>query len=102
MEFNFDKRKAGRYIATILIAAVIFGGGFSVGQKTKHLAAQPGTVDFSLFWDAYNKLHTDFITKGNISDQKIIYGAIDGMTKSLGDPYTDFFAPTQAKAFQQQ
>ena len=36
-----------------------------------------------------------------MDDQKIIYGAISGMAKSLGDPYTDFFNPQQAKMFKQ-
>lgn len=62
---------------------------------------QPGTIDFSLFWDAYSKLQQSFIDPSKINTQKIIYGAISGMTKSLGDPYTDFFDPEQARRFQQ-
>jgi len=89
-------------VLMVVLLAAVFGGGFYVGQKTKHLAVQPGQVDFSLFWDAYAKLHENFITPDKITDQKIVYGAIEGMTKSLGDPYTAFFDPTQAKEFQQQ
>ncbi len=96
------KKKVIQYLIWIVIIATVFGGGFLVGQKTKHLAVQPGQVDFSLFWDAYNKLHQNYISSDKITDQKILYGAIDGMTRSLGDPYTDFFDPIQAKAFQQQ
>ena len=96
------KRKIIQYVVLAVVVAAVFGGGFWVGQETKHLAVQPGTVDFSLFWDAYNKLHENFINPENITDQQIIYGAIAGMTKSLGDPYTDFFDPKQAKAFQQE
>lgn len=98
----FDRNNIKKYGVGLLIIIVIFGGGFWVGQATKHLATAPGTVDFSLFWDAYNKLHENYISPDKITDQKIMYGAIEGMTKSLGDPYTDFFNPTQAKAFQQE
>lgn len=80
----------------------VFGFGIWVGvTKIAYHVPQPGTIDFSLFWDAYNKLQQNFIDPSKIADQKVIYGAIQGMTKSLGDPYTDFFDPDQAKRFQQ-
>ena len=88
-------------ILSICFAAVL-GLGIWIGYaKVAYHVPQPGTVDFSLFWDAYGKLQKNFITPSKITDQKIIYGAIKGMTKSLGDPYTDFFDPDQAKMFQQ-
>jgi carboxyl-terminal processing protease len=61
----------------------------------------PSDVDFSLFWDAYYKLQKNFIEPAKLDIQKIIYGAISGMTKTLGDPYTSFFDPEQAKRFKQ-
>src|SRR3954468_5619584 len=99
----FNKKTIVHYIVLAAGSAVIFTGGFLVGHNSVLVpATQPGAVDFSLFWDAYNKLHQNFISPDKITDQKIIYGAIEGMTKSLGDPFTDFFNPTQAKEFQQQ
>lgn len=88
-------------VALFLCFAVIFCLGLWVGNKTAYHVPQPGTMDFSLFWDAYNKLEQSFIYPSKITDQKIIYGAIEGMTASLKDPYTVFFDPTQAKKFQQ-
>jgi carboxyl-terminal processing protease len=80
----------------------IFGLGIWIGvAKVAYHVPQPGTVDFSLFWDAYSKLQNNFIDPSKITNQKIVYGAIEGMTKSLGDPYTAFFDPEQAKMFQQ-
>lgn len=80
----------------------VFGLGVWIGDtKLAYNVPQPNTIDFSLFWDAYNKLKESFIDPSKIDDQKIIYGAISGMTRSLGDPYTDFFNPEQAKKFQQ-
>ncbi|MCX6719666.1 MAG: PDZ domain-containing protein, partial [Candidatus Staskawiczbacteria bacterium] len=88
----------------ILVAgfATVFalGAWFGVAKLAYHVP-QPGTIDFSLFWDAYGKLQEKFIDPSKITQQKIIYGAIEGMTKSLGDPYTDFFNPQQAKRFSQ-
>ena len=76
--------------------------GFFIGKNSEICrVCTPEAVDFSLFWDAYEKLHQNFIEPDKINDQDIIYGAISGMTKSLGDPYTDFFDPEQAKMFKQ-
>lgn len=81
-------------------AFFVFGMWFGVAKLAYHVP-QPGTIDFSLFWDAYNKLHENFVDPSKIDDQKIIYGAIEGMAESLGDPYTNFFNPSQAQSFQQ-
>lgn len=83
--------------------AAFFGLGIWVGAtKVAYHVPQPGTIDFSLFWDAYGKLQQNFINPEKIDNQKVIYGAIEGMTKSLGDPYTSFFNPEEAKKFQQE
>ncbi len=97
----FNKRKIISFLVVLVIAVGIFGGGFWLGQKNVIRAFQPKTVDFSLFWNAYNVLHQKFIMPEKIDDQEVVYGAIAGMTKSLQDPYTDFFDPVQAKAFNQ-
>jgi len=93
-------------IASPIIFVAAFTGMFFLGawvgvNKIAYHVPQPGTIDFSLFWDAYGKLQENFIDPLKIDDQKVTYGAIDGMTKALGDPYTDFFDPGQAQRFQQ-
>src|SRR3989338_1285568 len=97
------KKKIFRYsILIVVIIVVVFTAGFFVGKnQVVCKVCKPETLDFSLFWDAYSKLEEKFIHKEEIDNQKLLYGAISGMTKSLGDPYTDFFDPSQAKAFQQ-
>jgi len=86
----------------IIIAACILVLGIWLGcTKFIYHVEKPAQIDFSLFWDAYNKLSEKFIDTSKISDKKIIYGSIEGMTRSLGDPYTEFFNPDQAKKFQQ-
>ena len=88
-------------ILVVAFAAVFaLGAWFGVAKLSYHVP-QPGTIDFSLFWDSYNKLQQKFIDPSKITNQKIVYGAIAGMTNSLGDPYTSFFDPEQAKMFQE-
>src|SRR3989338_8258412 len=95
---NFNLKKILCGIILIAFFAGFFVSGVWVGvNKIAYNVPQPGTIDFSLFWDAYNKLSQNFINPEKIDDKKVVYGAIEGMTKSLGDPYTSFFNPEQAK-----
>ena len=95
-------KKIAYPIILVLAFAAFFGLGAWFGAtKIAYHVPQPGTIDFSLFWDAYGKLQQNFYDPSKITNQNIVYGAIEGMTNSLGDPYTTFFNPTQAKQFQQ-
>ena len=58
--------------------------------------------DFSLFWNVYDKLNSQYYNKKALDRQKEVYGAISGMVQSIGDPYTMFLPPTQSTNFQQQ
>ena len=101
MNFNFKK--------VLLTVGVIFAIfiGFQSGVETgKNLVicrvCQPEDIDFSLFWQTYNVLKEKFINPEKFDNQKIIYGAISGMTKTLDDPYTVFYNPEETKEFEEQ
>lgn len=104
-------------IQFFLIGIVFFALGFAVGQKkiaiekrgfvphitfTNQIPAKNQTVDFSLFWDVYEVLPQKFLDKEVFDGQKILYGAIAGMVKSLGDPYTAFLDPKQNRAVSEE
>lgn len=96
------------FLGVILIGSLglfLIGFGFYIGfnfGKIENKICPPEEVDFSLFWEAYNKLKKNFIDKEKIDIQKIIYGAISGMTKSLEDPYTIFLTPDETKRFEEE
>lgn len=97
-----NKKKIIFGVVLVVLFVGIFFGGFFLGKyKTVCQVCQPSEIDFSLFWQAYNLLKDNFVDKSKIDSQKILYGAISGMAQSLGDPYTDFFNPENAKKFQQ-
>ena len=54
-------------------------------------------IDFSLFWETWNKVEQKFIDKKKLDPQKMFYGAIRGMVASLEDPYTYFLSPDENK-----
>lgn len=57
-------------------------------------------LNFHLFCEAYKTLKENFFEKEKLLQTKeILYGAIKGMTESLGDPYTIFLKPEDAKSF---
>jgi len=99
-----ENRKKIIYSAVfcLLFGAVFLLGVWFGAHKIAYCVRQPDTIDFSLFWDAYNKLKDNFIDPSKITNEKIIYGAIRGLTGSLEDPYTNFFDPNQAKKFKQE
>ncbi len=55
-------------------------------------------ADFAQFWDLWQLLESKYYKKP-IDEQKMLYGAMEGLAASLGDPYTVFFEPQIAKEF---
>lgn len=58
-------------------------------------------VDFSLFWKVWDIVKEKHVNRNDLDAQKMVYGAISGMLKATGDPYTSFFDPEANKAFSQ-
>ncbi len=95
-----------------LVALLFFAIGFVVGQKkikfdnksiVPRISADQSVpkdvnVDFSLFWNVWNTLPQKYLDKSAVDGQKMMYGAISGMVRSLGDPYTAFLDPQQNEA----
>lgn len=59
-------------------------------------------VDFKLFWEVWDELSQNYVDKGALDPEKMVYGAISGMVNSTGDPYTTFFEPPENKKFQEE
>ena len=59
---------------------------------------KPASVDFSSFWTAWNVINQKYVGTTTV-DQDRVWGAIEGMTASLDDPYTVFFPPEESKIF---
>ncbi|MFA6285295.1 MAG: S41 family peptidase [Parcubacteria group bacterium] len=66
-----------------------------------HDTSQPSDVDFSLFWEAWNLLNDNYVDTTKLDRQKMIYGAISGMVKAVGDPFSSFMNPDESQQFSQ-
>ena len=71
--------------------------GFRIGNKNLQPVSfekvDKSQVDLSLFWQVWDKLGESYLIKENLKPQEMVWGAIKGMTASLGDPYTVFLPP---------
>lgn len=56
-------------------------------------------IDFNLFWDVWDELKGKYVEKDKLNDKIMFYGAIKGLVESIGDPYTVFMEPKEAKEF---
>ncbi len=113
--FEIPKPKTGRLFNFVLQFAIVgiafFVIGYAVGNKklqidqknfipkitvsNQQYTGRNQNIDFSLFWQVYDALPAKYLDKSAIDGNKILYGAISGMVKSLGDPYTAFLDPKQ-------
>lgn len=111
------RKLATRSASFAFVAALFFAAGFMMGGTgtaaavVTHLplvgdgldATPDQSADLSDFWKAWNALQANYVithaSSTMPSTQDRIYGAIQGLAASYGDPYTVFFPPEQAKAF---
>ncbi len=109
------KSPAGRLIFLFLALVAfyfVFSFGYSLGQKGKSVGlgvgpkevknievGKPDNLDFSLYWEAWNKLKQKSVS--DPESKKMIYGSIAGMLSSVDDPYTVFFSPEDNKRFRE-
>jgi carboxyl-terminal processing protease len=59
-------------------------------------------VDFTLFWDTWDLLTRRYLDKSALDQQKLFYGAIQGMVAAVGDPYTVFLPPDDQKSSKEE
>lgn len=110
---TFLRKHAALLILGAIIASGSFGLGFRSGEKGVSTAVvgiengaedKPADVDFTPFWQVWNLLNKKYVPASTtlhvVDDQEKIWGAIQGLTSSLGDPYTVFFPPVESKLFE--
>jgi len=110
---EFFRKHAAILVLGIVVAAIFYNLGFNSGQKYLSTSISgienteegiPVNIDFAPFWRAWNLINEKYVpastTVKKVGNQEKIWGAISGMTSSLGDPYTVFFPPVESKLFE--
>lgn len=57
------------------------------------------SIDFSLFWNVWELLKDKYVDADKLDAKVLYYGAIKGMLRATGDPYTTFFTAEENKEF---
>ncbi len=102
------------FVALVVVSALLGSGflyGVSVGERfPKKIVVQgvdnlesrkPAMVDFGTFWQAWQTIDDEYLRSSSVGPTARVYGAINGLVGSLGDPYSEFFPPTDSKKFQE-
>lgn len=102
------------FVVVVLLCVSFYAGVFYSQFKTpkenktglidnllaeNHVKDQPKDVDFNLFWEVWNLVNEKYVDPSKINKNKMIYGAIAGMVKSLGDPFSGFMTPEESRQF---
>lgn len=108
-------KKSGWSVAAAIVLAAVFSIGFYSGLKTSpesrvakmlnttpQISADKEEADFSEFWRAWNIAEGKYVDIDKVKRQDMVYGAISGMVKALGDPYSVFFNPEESKIFKSE
>lgn len=97
--------------AILLCGFLIFAYGYKLGQSGKSKfnlgpvnvvnteKGKPQNLDFSLFWEAWEKLKQKSVSELDSGD--MINGAISGLLSSTKDPYTVFLTKNENKRFRE-
>lgn len=98
-----------------IVAVLGFIGGLSVGAENKNFLSNvsllgsgldptpDASADLDDFWRVWNAMSVRFVqthaSSTQPSSKEKLWGAIEGMVASYGDPYTVFMKPEEAKTF---
>lgn len=110
MKFKLTLKQIRKIVVSLIFVFLAGGAGYWLGSHDISLggaASRPavriersapagrGGIDFSLFWEVWDRLELGFLKKEAIDPEKMVYGAIAGMVAALGDPYTVFLPPSE-------
>lgn len=104
---NYSKFISIASIAAVMLASFVFGVyanekkivEIPFANRNVAVAATGDNKDLDLFFTVWNTLREKSIHFDEVKDDDRIYGAIQGLASSLGDPYTVFMPPKEAKDF---
>ncbi len=89
------RRRAATWLAVlggaVLAGSVLFAGGFLLGRQTALTDGTPQqlSADLQPFWDAFNSIEQRYAGIP-VDRHALIEGAINGMFKALGDPFSTY------------
>ncbi len=103
---NIQDRKLLVFLICLPAVIIAFFIGTSVGSghvyNKYNAVTDTDTVtkdQFSPYWKVWHILDEKLVNTGSTTPQDKIWGSIQGLASSYGDPYTVFFPPVESKTF---
>ncbi len=107
---NEQQKKVSRIVAAALVIILVFFAGTYVGRKGSSSIASGDNItipsdvpltkeQFEPFWTVWKILSQKYVAATTTDTQNRVWGSIQGLAASQGDPYTVFFPPEEASIF---
>ena len=107
---SHKKRRWPKRVGAALLVLVIFYAGFQFGDAAAYnqlpwspkpiSKGLPSRLDYSTVNQVYRSLVDNY--DGKLTETQLLNGLKHGLAESTNDPYTEYFTPQEAKAFNQQ
>ncbi|MFC1517036.1 S41 family peptidase [Candidatus Margulisiibacteriota bacterium] len=90
-------KKTKSFIVIVVLISIAFFVGNNFEPIIRNAEAAAWESNWGLLYQVLDIIKTQYVQK-KVEDKNLIYGAIKGMLKALGDPYSRFVEP---KAFEE-
>ena len=110
--FDAGSKRAPAVIISVLALAGSFLLGMSFGGEKVSSSPpsdiisgveSPENVNFTPFWKVWNIINERYVSSATTTtNDERVWGAIQGLTASLNDPYTVFFPPEEKQNFESE
>ena len=100
-----NEKRGARIFGILMLTVVTFCVGVIFGRNVSPDSISNlnfgGTkdVNFSLFWDVWELMESEYVEDDVVSEEEKIYGAVKGLVSSYGDPATIFLTPEETEDF---
>ena len=112
---KYTKKQIQNLLGAMCVIVFVFLAGLYIGYNNKPWVERVAGIenrntpteirsnaDFEPFWKVWSIINSKYPNPEETSNQDKVWGAIEGLTSSLNDPYTEFFPPQESKQFMEQ
>ncbi|WHY83043.1 S41 family peptidase [Siminovitchia fortis] len=100
---GFIQMKKFRFVMLIFLIVFLTAGvtilALSFGDEKAVNVGMQERAEFNKLYNTYDKLKKSYFQ--DVDEEKLVDGAIDGMVKSLDDPYSDYMTKEESKVFEE-
>jgi carboxyl-terminal processing protease len=97
VKIDLKKIRTALLVSCLMLGSLFVGVRFGEKRVLERLVPNgvDREVDLSLMWKTWDRLEDDYLFPEKIDYEKMVYGAVAGITTALDDPYTSFYSPTE-------